>query len=120
MRWFALKVAGDPGFSVIDGVELYKYRPYAPGDNKASFVFEYIYSFLATLLLSIRAAKKGRFSVVQSCNPPDIFWPIGIMFRAAHGSRFVFDHHDLCPETYLERFPGGPRAYIWRFIGSNV
>jgi glycosyltransferase involved in cell wall biosynthesis len=106
------KGPGDPSFSVIDGVELYKYRPYAPGKQKASFVLEYIYSFLATLWLCIKAARRGRFSVVQSCNPPDIFWPIGLLFRAVHGSRFVFDHHDLCPETYEERFPQGPKSIL--------
>jgi glycosyltransferase involved in cell wall biosynthesis len=25
------------------------------------------------------------------------------------GTRFVFDQHDLCPELYESRFPGGPR-----------
>ena len=28
------KGAGDPGFQVIDGVRLYKYRPYAPGGSE--------------------------------------------------------------------------------------
>jgi glycosyltransferase involved in cell wall biosynthesis len=103
------KGPSDPGYAVLDGVELYKYRPYAPGGGKASFVVEYVYSFLATLLLTMKAARKGRFDVIQSANPPDIFWPIGILFRATHGSRFVFDHHDLCPETYSSRFPGGSK-----------
>jgi hypothetical protein len=31
----------DPSFQVIDGVEVYKYRPYAPGGSKLSFVAEY-------------------------------------------------------------------------------
>src|SRR5208283_1258562 len=39
----------------------------------------------------------------------DIFWPIGLLFRMIHGTRFVFDHHDLCPELYESRFPGGSR-----------
>jgi glycosyltransferase involved in cell wall biosynthesis len=106
------KGPGDPSFSVIDGVELYKYRPYAPGGSKASFVVEYLYSFLMTLWLTIKAARKGRFAAIQSCNPPDIFWPIGILFRRLHGSRFVFDHHDLCPETYEVRFPTGPKKIL--------
>ena len=25
------------------------------------------------------------------------------------GTRFVFDHHDLCPELYESRFPDGPK-----------
>ncbi len=102
------KGPGDPSYAVIAGVELYKYRPYAPGGSKLSFVAEYLYSFVATLWLTIKAARHGRFDAIQSCNPPDIFWPIGVMFRVVHGSRFVFDHHDLCPETYRVRFPGGP------------
>jgi glycosyltransferase involved in cell wall biosynthesis len=103
------KGPGDPGFAVVEGVELYKYRPFAAGGGAASFFIEYLYSFVATLWLTTKAARRGRFLAIQSCNPPDIFWPIGILFRLLHGSRFVFDHHDLCPETYLSRFPHGSR-----------
>lgn len=109
------KGPGDPSYAVLDGVELYKYRPYSSKGKKASFLVEYLYSFAATLYLSIKAAAAGRFTVVQSCNPPDIFWPIGLLWRLLHGSRFVFDHHDLCPETYACRFPNGPRI-IYRLL----
>ena len=106
------KGPGDPSYEVIDGVEIYKYRPYSPGGGAATFFAEYAYSFLATLTLSLKAARRGRFSAVQSCNPPDIFWPIGVLFKFWHGSRFVFDHHDLCPETFESRFPeGSPLLY---------
>jgi glycosyltransferase involved in cell wall biosynthesis len=100
---------GDPGYQVIDTVELYKYRPYAPGGSKLSFVAEYVYSFLATAWLTLKARRRGRFAVMQACNPPDIFWPIGLALRAVDGTKFVFDHHDLCPELYESRFPGGSR-----------
>lgn len=104
------KGPGDPSRAVREGVELYKYRPYAPGGSKVSFVAEYIYSFLATFWLSLQVARKGRVHAVQACNPPDIFWPIGLVFRALFGSGFVFDHHDLCPELYESRFPDGSKA----------
>ena len=103
------KVSGDPSYQVIDEVELYKYRPYAPGGSKLSFIGEYVYSFLATAWLALRARRRGRFAVIQACNPPDIFWPIALAFRALEGTKFVFDHHDLCPELFESRFPGGPR-----------
>jgi glycosyltransferase involved in cell wall biosynthesis len=93
----------------VDTVELYKYRPYAPGGSKLGFVAEYVYSFLATARLTLKARRSGRFAVIQACNPPDIFFPIARVFRAIDGTRFVFDHHDLCPELYESRFPGGPR-----------
>ncbi|HEX6445351.1 MAG TPA: glycosyltransferase family 4 protein [Streptosporangiales bacterium] len=103
------KGPGDPAYHVVDGVPLYKYRPYAPGGSKASFVTEYVYSFLATLRLVLRARRRGgRFRVIQACNPPDIFWPIALLLRWLDGTMFVFDHHDLCPELYESRFPEGP------------
>ena len=103
------KGSGDPPYQVIDTVELYKYRPYAPGGSKLSFVTEYAYSFLATARLALKARRSGRFMVMQACNPPDIFWPIALLLRARDGTRFVFDHHDLCPELFESRFPDGPR-----------
>src|ERR1700733_15101104 len=102
------KGKGDPGYAVIDTVELYKYRPYAPGGSKLSFVAEYVYSFLATAWHTLKARRNGRFAVLQACNPPDIFWPIALMLRWADRTKFVFDHHDLCPELFQSRFPDGP------------
>jgi glycosyltransferase involved in cell wall biosynthesis len=103
------KGRGDPAYEVIDSVELYKYEPYAPGGSKFSFVAEYAYSFLATARAILKARRSGRFAVIQACNPPDIFWPLAMAFRAIERTRFVFDHHDLCPELYESRFPGGAK-----------
>ena len=101
------KGPGDPSFARLEGVELHKYRPYVTTASKASFVVEYAYSFLATLWLALKAARLQGFDVIQTCNPPDIFWPIGLLFKMLYGSRFVFDHHDLCPELFESRFPNG-------------
>jgi glycosyltransferase involved in cell wall biosynthesis len=103
------KGTGDPAYQVVDTVELRKYRPYAPGGSKFGFVAEYAYSFLATAWQTLKGRRSGRFAVIQACNPPDIFWPIAMFFRALDGTRFVFDHHDLCPELYESRFPEGPK-----------
>ena len=94
-------------YQVIDGVAIHTYPPYAPGDSKSGFVVEYAYSFLATARLASKARRQGRFDVIQACNPPDIFWPLARWFRKRDGSRFLFDHHDLCPELYESRFPDG-------------
>ena len=100
------KGPGDPSYDVIDGVTAHKYKAYAPGGSKISFVWEYAYSFLLTLRLVFRARKAGRFDVLQACNPPDIFWPIAMLLRRLDGTKFVFDHHDLCPELFQSRFGG--------------
>ena len=103
-------------YQVIDGVELYKYQPYAPGGSKLSFVAEYAYSFAATAWKAFLARARGgllrgRFAVIQACNPPDIFWPLAMVFKALERTRFVFDHHDLCPELFESRFGGRSLPY---------
>jgi glycosyltransferase involved in cell wall biosynthesis len=102
------KGKGDPAYQVIDGVRIFKYKPYAPGGSKLSFIAEYAYSFLATAWNTLKArVRVGRFSVIQACNPPDIFWPIGLAFKLER-TKFVFDHHDLCPELFRSRFGDRP------------
>jgi glycosyltransferase involved in cell wall biosynthesis len=99
----------DPAYEVVDKVELYKYSAYFSRGSKIGFVWEYASSFLTTAWLTLKARRSGRFAVVQACNPPDIFWPIGLALRALDRTRFVFDHHDLSPELYKSRFPDGPK-----------
>ena len=99
----------DPSYEVVDGVELYKYRAYFSRGSKIGFIAEYAQSFAATAWLTFKARRSGRFGAIQACNPPDIFWPIAQVLRALDRTRFVFDHHDLCPELYESRFPDGPR-----------
>jgi glycosyltransferase involved in cell wall biosynthesis len=103
------KGRGEPPYEVIDSVRLYRYRPYAPGGSKASFIAEYAYSFAATARGLLKARRSGRFAIIQACNPPDIFWPLALAFRGLDRTRFVFDHHDLCPELFQSRFPDGPK-----------
>jgi hypothetical protein len=83
--------------------------PKGHGDpaHEVSFITEYAYSFLATAWLTLKARHSGRFGIMQAYDPPDIFWPIAMGLRALEGTRFVFDHHDLCPELYESRFPSG-------------
>jgi glycosyltransferase involved in cell wall biosynthesis len=107
------KGPGDPDRQVIDGVEIYKYRPYPGGAGKVGFLLEYVYSFLATAWLVSKVWHRKRFDALQACNPPDIFWPLGLVFGILGRSRFVFDHHDLCPELYESRFPDGSRVPYW-------
>src|SRR4051794_16374789 len=63
------KGKGDPSYEVIEGVTLSKYRPYAPGGSAVSFLVEYAYSFLATAFMVLRGRRKGKFDVLQACNP---------------------------------------------------
>ncbi len=96
---------------VVDGVRILAYPGYAPGGGAVGYVVEYAWSFLATARLAAHgAAGRSASTSLQACNPPDIFWPIARWLRRRDGTRFVFDHHDLCPELYLSRFDGSRAA----------
>jgi glycosyltransferase involved in cell wall biosynthesis len=98
----------DPRFHVVEGIELYKHRPYPPTQRRIGFVAEYLWSFAMTAWLTLKVWRRRRFEVLQACNPPDIFWPLARLFHRLGGVRFVYDQHDLCPELYESRFPDGP------------
>jgi glycosyltransferase involved in cell wall biosynthesis len=103
------KAPGDPTHELVDGVMLHKYRPSPAGSGIVGYLVEYSHSFLMTAWLTSRAFRRKRFDVIQTCNPPDIFWALGLVFGSLTGSRFVYDQHDLCPELYASRFAGGSR-----------
>jgi len=106
------KGPGDPSFEVVQDVALYKYRPYIGSGGGLGYLLEYAHSFAATAALVLRASRRRRIDALQACNPPDIFWPLGLVMRLL-GRPYVFDHHDLCPELYESRFPTGGRAQYW-------
>jgi glycosyltransferase involved in cell wall biosynthesis len=91
---------------VIDGVRILRYplRPAAGG--LLGYIREYALAVWHTLRLAIRVRRAGRIDVLQACNPPDLLFLIALVLRPG-GTRFVFDHHDLVPELFLSRFPGG-------------
>ena len=97
------KGPGDPKYQVIDGVHLYKYAPPRQADGFVGYAWEFLYCWLRTAAKTVAVRRRGRFQVLQACNPPDIYWSLALLWRLA-GVRFVFDHHDLNPEVYRSRF----------------
>jgi glycosyltransferase involved in cell wall biosynthesis len=43
------------------------------------------------------------FQVIHACNPPDLIFLIALPFKLL-GKRFLFDHHDVCPELFEAKF----------------
>jgi glycosyltransferase involved in cell wall biosynthesis len=103
------KGPGDPWHHRIDGVDIYKYRGFSTTGGLLGFIAEYLYSFTMTFLLALVVRSRKRIDVIQTCNPPDIFWALALVFRVLGVRRFVFDQHDLCPELYRSRFPNGAK-----------
>ncbi len=107
------KGRGDPSHELRDGIDVYKYRPYPPTRRMVGFLAEHVYAFAMTTWLTLKVWRRHRFAALQACNPSDIFWPLGILFRVLGGTKFVFDQHDLCPELFESRFPDSARLPYW-------
>ena len=66
------------------------------------FAREYLTALWHMWRLMRRVARDQGFDVLQACNPPDFFFPLGWYCRLT-GRAFVFDHHDLVRESVAER-----------------
>jgi len=102
---------------VIDGIHLLRYPPPPPTKGVLSYVWEFLYCWIHTARLSLVALARHGFDVIHAANPPDTFWAIAVFYKL-FGKRYVFDHHDLCPELYLSRFGEERRgSVLFRALG---
>jgi glycosyltransferase involved in cell wall biosynthesis len=90
---------------VLEGIEIHRY-PLRPAGNSLGYAREYLQALWRIRRLVRRLSRTRRFDLVHSCNPPDILLLAARSLRR-HGTRFVFDHHDLVPELYRSRFARG-------------
>ena len=102
-------------FEVIDGVYIYRYRLPFEAANALGYVMEYLVALIRTFMLAWRVLLTRGFDVVHACNPPDLLFLVGGFFKLL-GKKFVFDHHDLCPELYQAKF--GRRDVLYHVLRS--
>jgi glycosyltransferase involved in cell wall biosynthesis len=92
-----------PWVETVDGVEVYRFPAPPGGSGLVSYVFEFGYATFAMFILTCWVAIRRGFDVIHAANPPDTLFVIGAFFKI-FGKKFIYDHHDLSPETYLSRF----------------
>ena len=88
----------------MDGnVEIYRYRYPSFGKGFMGHLGEYgaSLSCMSGLMAYIHA--KHGFDVIHAVNPPDLLWILVAPYKAM-GKRFVFDHYDLNPELFEDKF----------------
>lgn len=99
----APRSAGQPWSEAIDGVQVYRFPAPLGGNGLIGYTCEFAYATFAMFILAVWVWLRRGFDVIHAANPPDTLFAIGAFFKV-FGKRFVFDHHDLSPETYLSRF----------------
>jgi glycosyltransferase involved in cell wall biosynthesis len=100
-------------FEAIDGIHIYRYNLPVEASGAAGYAVEYAIALVWTFVLAWRVLLTRGFDVIHACNPPDLFFLIGGLFKL-FGKKFVFDHHDLNPELYEAKF--GRRDLLHRLL----
>lgn len=88
----------------LNGIHIYRYPQPFEARNTAGYIFEYGWSLLWQFRLAFRVYFRHGFDVIHACNPPDLIFIVGAFFKYLFGKKFLFDHHDLCPELYEAKF----------------
>ncbi len=74
--------------------------------SSLGYLVEYSYFTAACLLVSTYIFMRHGFDAIHAHNPPDTLFFVALPFKL-FGKKFVFDHHDLCPELYRSRYRTG-------------
>jgi glycosyltransferase involved in cell wall biosynthesis len=99
--------------SLIDGIRVYRHPCPIEGLDRWPMVLEYLNAFVWESLLALRLFLTRPFSVIHGANPPDHVFLIALPFKLA-GVKYVFDHHDLTPETYVAKY--GTTGIVYRIL----
>ena len=100
---------------MIDGVWVYSYPPPPAGLGLIGYAWEYAYSLAAAFILSLGVWARRGFAIIHAANPPDTQIFIAAFYKL-FGIRFVFDHHDIAPEMYRERFGGRKNPLVYKTL----
>jgi glycosyltransferase involved in cell wall biosynthesis len=71
------------------------------------YLVEYLYFTTACFFVAAYIFIRHGFDAIHAHNPPDTLFLVALPFKLV-GKKFVFDHHDLCPELYLSRYRARP------------
>jgi glycosyltransferase involved in cell wall biosynthesis len=117
----AMRKKGQARSEVVDGVQVYRIprlelfkklplenptmleRLWTKVTSVLGYVSEYVYFTGACFVMSLYVAARHGFDVIHAHNPPDTLFLVALPYKL-FGKKYVFDHHDLCPELYQSRY----------------
>jgi glycosyltransferase involved in cell wall biosynthesis len=99
---------------VIDGIHIFRHSLPLEARGVLAYPVEYLAALFWQSMLSWRVLLSRGFDVIHACNPPDTIFLVAGFFRLLFGTKFIFDHHDLCPELYVAKY--GRRDFLYRLL----
>lgn len=94
----------DKHYEEIEGIHIYRYpEPEEAHSGAVAYAKEYLWSLWHWFRLARKVRRERGFDVIHGCNPPDLIFLLGWWYRP-RGVRYLFDHHDVCPELFEAKF----------------
>lgn len=91
-------------FEEIQGVSIYRYpEPVEAHSGAVAYAKEYLHFLRHMFRLARTVRREQGFDVIHGCNPPDLVFLLALRYRLS-GIRYLFDHHDVCPELFEAKF----------------
>jgi len=90
-------------YEILEGVHIYRHDLPNEGNGFIGYVKEYFTALKEQYRLAKKIYKEIGFDVIQGCNPPDNIYLVAKRFKK-YGVKYVFDHHDICPELFYAKF----------------
>jgi len=97
----------------IDGIRIFRHAIASDAGSAGGYLREYSSALFAETRLAWKIFFRHGFDVIHACNPPDLIFLVALPFRLV-GRKFIFDHHDICPELYEAKFDR--RDLLWRLL----
>ena len=91
-------------YEELDGVHIYRH-PAPPEAHSGAIAYarEYLHAIRHWFRLARKVRRERGFDVIHGCNPPDLVFLLALRYRLS-GVRYLFDHHDVCPELFEAKF----------------
>lgn len=98
-------------YEELDGIHIYRHPLPLDARGALGYLREYSAALYHEARLAFKIRRRHGFHVIHGCNPPDLIFLIGWLFRP-FGVKFLFDHHDICPELFEAKF--GKRGLLYQ------
>ncbi|MDW3181225.1 glycosyltransferase family 4 protein [Roseobacter sp.] len=104
----------DAQYEEIDGVHIYRYpEPPEAHSGALSYAREWGGALWHMFRLARTVRRERGFDVIHGCNPPDLIFLLALRYRLS-GVRYLFDHHDVCPELFEAKF--GNKGVLYKIM----
>lgn len=98
-------------YEFLDGVHVYRHDLPPEGNSAGGYLREYGSALYNELRLALKAKREQGVDILHGCNPPDLIFLVAWVMRL-FGVRYLFDHHDICPELYEAKFD--KKGLLWK------